>query len=381
MRVAKSRRRRSRQAEQLLSVLILLAILAVLIAGIILIAERLLEGSKSPPAEPMTVMETPTETETEIPTEAPTGIPITTEAPTEAETTLPPGSVTGVTLSFYRASMHAGGGSIMPLVFMEPEDADNKAELWESSDEDVASVDDAGTITPGSAGHCTVRVTSADNPAVFAEVDVTVLPPEDTITTPAMSRPGTTTYTEVSADGVREDIEVIDGITYVQGVMMVNKTYPLPASYNPGGLTPETQQAFRALCDAAAADGYSLFSHSDFRNYSRQAALYDSYCARDGQAAADRFSARPGHSEHQTGMVIDVNWPGDSFNDTAEAQWLEAHCAEYGFVIRFPREKEEYTGYKYESWHIRYVGVEWAEQIMGSGLCMEEFFNVKSVYP
>ncbi|MBQ9694979.1 MAG: D-alanyl-D-alanine carboxypeptidase family protein, partial [Oscillospiraceae bacterium] len=69
------------------------------------------------------------------------------------------------------------------------------------------------------------------------------------------------------------------------------------------------------------------------------------------------------------------------FNDTAEAQWLEAHCAEYGFVIRFPREKEAYTGYKYESWHIRYVGVEWAEQIMGSGLCMEEFFNVKSVYP
>ena len=80
-------------------------------------------------------------------------------------------------------------------------------------------------------------------------------------------------------------------------------------------------------------------------------------------------------------MVIDVNYPGDSFNDTEEAIWLEQNCHRFGFVIRYPRGKDAYTGYKYESWHIRYVGEEWAALLYESGLSIEEYFHIPSVYP
>jgi D-alanyl-D-alanine carboxypeptidase len=91
-------------------------------------------------------------------------------------------------------------------------------------------------------------------------------------------------------------------------------------------------------------------------------------------------SARPGHSEHQSGLCIDVNSTDFSFGSTAEAAWLEEHCAEYGFIIRFPEGKEDITGYEYEPWHIRYVGVETAQEITAQGLCLEEYLNVTSDY-
>ena len=329
-----------------------------------------------------------------------------TEMTTTAQqtTTLPEGAVTGISLSFYRASMQIGQEPMMPWVTMTPDDAEDKTEIWESSDSKVASVDNVGRITPVGAGTCTVRVTSANNPAVFAEVAVTVTDPDaPAVTTAASTTAASTTAassaaqtvttaaadadrtvvsatTETDANGQRTDIEVIDGVTYVQGVMIVNKTYSLPSTYNPG-IEPFVQEAFDKMVAAAAQDGITLYIASGFRSYDAQVTLYNNYVARDGKEAADRYSARPGHSEHQSGLTMDVNYAGDAFNGTPEAKWLAENCWRFGFIIRFPEGKEAQTGYKYESWHVRYVGDEWAKRITDSGLCLEEYFGLESKYP
>lgn len=301
---------------------------------------------------------------------------------TEAQS-LPPGSVTGLTLSFYDAALKVGDDPVMPLVKMTPDEATDKSEKWESTDEKVAKVDGLGNITAVGAGSCVIRVTSVNNPAVFAEVKVSVADPNAAAKTKPAEGAATTTAAASAAtttDPNRTDMEVIDGVTYIQGVMIVNKTYSLPQSYNPNGLTAETKAAFAELQAAASADGLSIYSVSDFRSYEAQDTLYNNYVARDGKEAADTYSARPGHSEHQTGLTIDCNYAGDAFHDTPEAKWLENNAWKYGFIIRFPKGKEDKTGYKYESWHIRYVGKDMAKKIYDSGLCLEEYFGIESKY-
>lgn len=127
-------------------------------------------------------------------------------------------------------------------------------------------------------------------------------------------------------------------------------------------------------------NGMSLWVCSGYRSYYDQRYLYDMYCNRDGKAAADKYSARPGYSDHQTGMAIDVNNASDSFDGTREAKWLANNCAKYGFIIRYPKGKEAYTGYQYEPWHIRYVGTPLAQNITNSGLSLEEYFGITSQY-
>ena len=95
------------------------------------------------------------------------------------------------------------------------------------------------------------------------------------------------------------------------------------------------------------------------------------------QAEADTFSARPGTSEHQTGLAMDVGWIDDSYGDTPSGKWLAANCYKYGFIIRYPKNKESITGYKYEPWHIRYLGTDIAKDVYDSGLCLEEYLGVK----
>ena len=172
----------------------------------------------------------------------------------------------------------------------------------------------------------------------------------------------------------------VNGITYVDGVLVANKTYSLPADYNPGGLTAETGAAFARMQTAANADGISLYIQSGFRSYELQESLYTRYVSRDGQEAADRYSARPGHSEHQTGLAIDLNDISYAFADTPEGKWVDENCHKYGFILRYPQEKEAQTGYRYEPWHIRYVGVDVATAIHNSGLCLEEYYGISSVY-
>lgn len=185
---------------------------------------------------------------------------------------------------------------------------------------------------------------------------------------------------EITVKTPDHTVEVINGMSYVDGVLLANKTYSLPASYDPKGLTKETSAAFKKMQTAAYKDGISLWVCSGYRSYYDQKYLYDMYCNRDGKAAADKYSARPGYSDHQTGMAIDVNNASDSFGGTREAKWLANNCAKYGFIIRYPKGKEAYTGYQYEPWHIRYVGTPLAQNITNSGLSLEEYFGITSQY-
>lgn len=172
-----------------------------------------------------------------------------------------------------------------------------------------------------------------------------------------------------------------DGITYVDGIMIVNKTYSLPSTYDPGELTDEFMDAFYEMQSAAKLDNINLFIASGYRDYKYQVDLYNKYVESDGKKAADTYSARPGHSEHQTGLAADINAADSSFEDTPEALWLDKNCYKYGFVIRFPKGKEDYTGYKYEPWHLRYVGKQISKKIHNAGdISLEEYYGFSSVY-
>lgn len=171
-----------------------------------------------------------------------------------------------------------------------------------------------------------------------------------------------------------------DGFYYIDDILIVNKTYPLPEDYDPGRLSDEYMDAFYEMQAHAELDGIDLWIQSGYRSYNTQVAIYNNYVAMDGQEVADTYSSRPGHSEHQSGLAADINNPDESFNGTAEAEWLKENCWKYGFIVRFPEGKEEYTGYIYESWHLRYVGKEWAKKITESGKSLEEYFGITSVY-
>ncbi|MBQ2581947.1 MAG: M15 family metallopeptidase [Ruminococcus sp.] len=206
----------------------------------------------------------------------------------------------------------------------------------------------------------------------------------DSSTPPQQTAQGTQLSAKAAAKSeetpAKPQIEVKDGVTYVGGILIANKTYALPAGYEPG-LSQDAQNAFNKMQQAAAAEGISLWICSGYRSYSYQQQLYDNYVAQDGKAEADRYSARPGHSEHQTGLAIDVNDAGSSFDNTPEAAWLAAHCADYGFIVRYKPGKESSTGYMAESWHIRYLGdAELCRKINASGLSLEEYLGITSVY-
>lgn len=175
--------------------------------------------------------------------------------------------------------------------------------------------------------------------------------------------------------------KVVDGVTYIDGLVIANKTYKLPSSYG-NGLTSETQNAFNEMEADARALGLNLWLQSGFRSYSLQDAIYNNYVAMDGQAAADTYSARAGHSEHQTGYAFDLNTIEDSFAYTAEGKWVHDNCQNYGLILRYPKGKEDITGYKYESWHMRYVGVELAKKLYNDGdwITLEEYFGIDSKY-
>lgn len=166
---------------------------------------------------------------------------------------------------------------------------------------------------------------------------------------------------------------------YVDGVLIVNKTYPVPQDFG-NGITSETQTAFEEMKAAAKQDGISLWIVSGFRSYTRQQTLYTNYCNASGKAQADRFSARPGHSEHQTGLALDLNNASSSFAGTKEAKWIEENCYKYGFIVRYGKDKEQYTGFKYEPWHVRYLGKDLAKKVYDSGKCLEEYYNLTSQY-
>ena len=160
-------------------------------------------------------------------------------------------------------------------------------------------------------------------------------------------------------------------------IIIVNKKHGLSKDYNPGE-NPTAKAAFVRLRDDMINQGLNVGrSYSGFRSYDYQKTLYDNYVSRDGQAAADRYSARPGFSEHQTGLVFDLtDKSGNLLEDARASQWLKDNAHNYGFIVRFQAGKEASTGYMPEAWHIRYVGKE-AKDIHDSGLSLEEYFGIE----
>lgn len=177
-------------------------------------------------------------------------------------------------------------------------------------------------------------------------------------------------------------IKRVNGIYYVNDILVANKTYALPSSYAPGGLLNTFLNAFYSMQADAASQGISLSIISGYRSYSTQNTLYNNYVNRDGKALADTYSARPGHSEHQTGLAVDINSLNQSFINTPEGKWLNNNCYKYGFIIRYPQGKESITGYMYEPWHIRYVGVDVATALYNDGnwISLEEYLGITSKY-
>lgn len=165
------------------------------------------------------------------------------------------------------------------------------------------------------------------------------------------------------------------GITYINGILLVNKTYHLPSDYAPGD-NQEAKQALSRLQNDAKKVGHDLPLLSGYRSYSYQKTLYESYVQRDGEALANTYSAKPGQSEHQTGLAFDVGSLYFSFGDTPAGIWLRDNAHRYGFIIRYPKGKEGITGYTYEPWHIRYINVEVATEIYNRQITLEEYLGV-----
>jgi zinc D-Ala-D-Ala carboxypeptidase len=181
--------------------------------------------------------------------------------------------------------------------------------------------------------------------------------------------------------------------------VLINKQNMLPDTYAPNDLMyttipfvfqekndkrklrKEAAVAIAELFAGAKKDGINLLGVSGYRSHSTQVTLFNYYVKKDGYEKARSYSALPGTSEHETGLAIDVTGGDgrcpaqDCFANTPEAQWLQNNVAEYGFIIRYPEGKAHITGYKYEPWHLRYVGPAIATEIMSKGITLEEYYN------
>lgn len=176
--------------------------------------------------------------------------------------------------------------------------------------------------------------------------------------------------------------------------ILVNKHYYLDENYIPENLESISKmyaltnmklvnyakEAFESLAKDAKREGYSIIAMSTYRSYSYQVNLYDKYVKTDGKEKADTYSGRPGHSEHQTGLAVDVYNGKETytnFEKTKEFDWMQKNAYKYGFILRFPKDKEKETGYQYESWHYRYVGLDIAKYIYENDISFEEYYATK----
>ena len=175
-------------------------------------------------------------------------------------------------------------------------------------------------------------------------------------------------------------------------MILVNKFYSLDDSYNSDDmvkvsntysygnnqmLTKDTFDAFLNMWNDAKKEDLTLIINSSYRSYNEQEEVYDEYKSTRGEEEADKIAARPGFSEHQTGMAIDIQTYGSrasTFEDFDEFKWLQDNAYKYGFILRYPKDKEYLTGYEYESWHYRYVGVEAATYIKENNITFDEYY-------
>ena len=131
---------------------------------------------------------------------------------------------------------------------------------------------------------------------------------------------------------------------------------------------------FVRMSDAARKEGISIRAISAYRTEDYQRRLYNKKLRATGKNNADNYSARPGFSEHQTGLAVDINSTKNSFERTAAFKWMQKHAHEYGYILRYPKDKKWITGYEYEPWHYRYVGTKAAKIIHQEGLTYEQYY-------
>src|SRR5699024_5786972 len=182
-------------------------------------------------------------------------------------------------------------------------------------------------------------------------------------------------------------------------LVLVNKENALPEDFTPEDLVipdvrfpftedlPKKQMrkvaadAMEKMFEAADKEDLELFAQSGFRSFERQQSIFAANVEKNGEEAANKYSARPGESEHQSGLTMDVTNADVGFDliiefgETPEGKWLKKHASEYGFIIRYPQGKEDITGYQYEPWHLRYVGKKAAKEIMEKGITLEEYLE------
>ena len=180
-------------------------------------------------------------------------------------------------------------------------------------------------------------------------------------------------------------------------LILANKQYALSSTFVPTDLVAvdgslstnqgiyfkrEAYDAYLNMLNDAKAQGIDFCICSTYRSYNTQSAIYNNYVANYGLEYANKISAYPGRSEHQTGWAVDITSKSmnyglsQNFINYPEGQWINANCAEYGFIIRYLQGKEDITGYMYEPWHLRYVGVDVAKEIMSKGITLEEYLGV-----
>lgn len=208
---------------------------------------------------------------------------------------------------------------------------------------------------------------------------------------------------EVETDEADIAIDMEEDLLEPESIkVLVNKQYALPEDYAPDDLVtvdvptvlenPEIRQlreeASEALTDMFAAaedDGIMLYARSGYRSYQTQVELFNNYVSNHGEEAANRYSARPGESEHQTGLAMDVTSESvnyqltEAFGETPEGQWVEENAHRFGYIIRYLEGEEDVTGYQYEPWHLRYLGQELAEDVADSGLTYEEYLLERGI--
>lgn len=227
--------------------------------------------------------------------------------------------------------------------------------------------------------------TPTKNPDYNSEPDITLTPDNPETVSPAPVPVNTDTTT----------------ITY-----LVNRNHPLPEDFVPEGLatpdvlfpfadtsidkakmTPEAGEALALLFDAAYDEAkLTLYGVSAYRSFARQYTIYATNLATQGIAHTNRYSAAPGRSEHQTGLAIDISCASEGFGlettfaDTPEGIWVAENAHRFGFILRYPKDKEHITGYNYEPWHIRYVGTELAAYLFETGLTLDEYYGVPDTF-
>lgn len=187
-------------------------------------------------------------------------------------------------------------------------------------------------------------------------------------------------YTNVKkASNLNKTTILVNKYNYLSENYIPNNLEELDEAYSIKGmkLVKDAKNAFEALSQDASLNNLTIKAMSTYRSYSYQNNLYNNYVKADGEEEANKYSAKPGYSEHQTGLAIDVyneKLPYTRFEETDEFKWMQENAYKYGFILRYPKDKENITGYSYESWHYRYVGFEIAEYITKNNLTFDEYY-------